>query len=190
MKIEIENREIDETYEKLKADVETKGYLLNPDIDFTKNLIKGLLINGKRYGYWACPCRLAFGVRERDLDIICPCDYRDEDLIEFGCCYCSLYVSEENFKNKTYKAIPERRVKTSSSNKSDENSRFAAEAVNEKEKFKDDEILEDNMEKIMERKNKTPVWRCKVCGYLCAREHPPEKCPICGVDADRFERFE
>ena len=34
-----------------------------------------------------------------------------------------------------------------------------------------------------------PVWRCKVCGYLCARERPPLKCPICKADRDRFERF-
>jgi len=34
-----------------------------------------------------------------------------------------------------------------------------------------------------------PVWRCKVCGYICAREEPPEICPICKVKKDRFERF-
>jgi rubrerythrin len=34
-----------------------------------------------------------------------------------------------------------------------------------------------------------PVWRCKVCGYLCAREQPPGICPICKVTKDRFERF-
>jgi rubrerythrin len=34
-----------------------------------------------------------------------------------------------------------------------------------------------------------PVWRCKVCGYLCARPRPPLKCPICKADRDRFERF-
>jgi ferredoxin-thioredoxin reductase catalytic chain len=33
------------------------------------------------------------------------------------------------------------------------------------------------------------VWRCKVCGYLCARPQPPLKCPICKADKDRFERF-
>lgn len=42
----------------------------------------------------------------------------------------------------------------------------------------------------METENKPQVWRCKVCGYLCARDSPPETCPICGVDADRFEKFE
>jgi len=34
------------------------------------------------------------------------------------------------------------------------------------------------------------VWRCKVCGYLCARKGPPEVCPICKVTRDRFEPFE
>lgn len=34
-----------------------------------------------------------------------------------------------------------------------------------------------------------PVWRCNVCGYLCARDEAPDICPICGVDKDRFSRF-
>ena len=34
-----------------------------------------------------------------------------------------------------------------------------------------------------------PVWRCKVCGYLCAREQPPGICPVCKAKKDRFERF-
>ena len=33
------------------------------------------------------------------------------------------------------------------------------------------------------------VWRCKVCGYLCARKSPPEVCPICKVGKERFEPF-
>ncbi len=33
------------------------------------------------------------------------------------------------------------------------------------------------------------VWRCRVCGYLCAREEPPDVCPICKVKKDRFEKF-
>jgi rubrerythrin len=28
-----------------------------------------------------------------------------------------------------------------------------------------------------------------VCGYLCAREHPPGVCPICKAKRERFERF-
>ncbi len=36
---------------------------------------------------------------------------------------------------------------------------------------------------------KLPIWRCTVCGYLCAREEAPDICPICLVPKDRFERF-
>lgn len=34
------------------------------------------------------------------------------------------------------------------------------------------------------------VWRCRVCGYLCARAGPPETCPICKAGRERFEPFE
>jgi rubrerythrin len=34
-----------------------------------------------------------------------------------------------------------------------------------------------------------PVWRCRVCGYLAARDEPPEICPICRASKERFERF-
>lgn len=79
--------EIDQLYEKLKREAEAGGYHLNPDVEMTKALVKGLLVNEKRYGYLACPCRLAAGQKEEDLDIICPCDYRDADVVEFDACY-------------------------------------------------------------------------------------------------------
>jgi ferredoxin-thioredoxin reductase catalytic chain len=79
--------EIDGLYEKLIHESEAVGYFLNPDLDFTKSLVKGLLVNQGRYGYWACPCRLAEGVKQADLDIICPCDYRDADLGQYGTCF-------------------------------------------------------------------------------------------------------
>jgi ferredoxin-thioredoxin reductase catalytic chain len=79
--------EIDRLYEKLKKEAEAGGYHLNPDAEFTKALVKGLLTNEKRYGYQACPCRLAAGRKEEDLDIVCPCDYRDADVVEFDACY-------------------------------------------------------------------------------------------------------
>jgi len=78
---------IDRLYEKLKREAEAGGYHLNPDAEFTKALVKGLLTNEKRYGYQACPCRLAAGRKEEDLDIVCPCDYRDADVVEFDACY-------------------------------------------------------------------------------------------------------
>jgi ferredoxin-thioredoxin reductase catalytic subunit len=148
---------------RLNEEAEKFGYHLNPDVEFTKELIRSLLINGKRYGYPSCPCRLASGVKAEDLDIICPCDYRDPDLSQFGACFCALYVSKDIAQGKDEaKSIPERRPP----------------------KEERDKMQEQNVQST-----KLPVWRCKVCGYLCAREEPPETCPICGVDKERFERF-
>ena len=79
--------EVDRAYEKLKKDTTAVGYFLNPDEKFTWQLVRGLLINEKRYGYQNCPCRFATGIEEQDRDIICPCDYRDQDVEEFGACF-------------------------------------------------------------------------------------------------------
>jgi ferredoxin-thioredoxin reductase catalytic subunit len=83
----VDQIEIDQQYERLKKEAEDYGYHLNPDVAFTKDLVRGILVNDKRYGYWNCPCRLASGIKEEDLDIICPCDYRDPDLTDYGICY-------------------------------------------------------------------------------------------------------
>jgi ferredoxin-thioredoxin reductase catalytic chain len=79
--------EVDRLYEKLRKEAEAGGYHLNPDVEMTRALVKGLLTNEKRYGYQACPCRLASGRKEEDLDIVCPCDYRDADVVELDACY-------------------------------------------------------------------------------------------------------
>lgn len=79
--------EVDRLYQRLKREAESGGYHLNPDVEFTKDLVRGLLVNEKRYGYQACPCRLSSGRKEEDLDIICPCDYRDADVSEYDACY-------------------------------------------------------------------------------------------------------
>jgi ferredoxin-thioredoxin reductase catalytic subunit len=83
----VAQEEINHLYEQLKKEAESGGYHLNPDVEFIKELVKGLLTNEKRYGYRACPCRLASGNKNDDLDIICPCDYRDPDLTDFNTCY-------------------------------------------------------------------------------------------------------
>jgi len=160
---------VEKLYSRLRRDARAGGYNLNPDEAFTKGLVEGLLINEARYGYWACPCRLADGERALDLDIICPCDYRDPDLVDWGACYCALYVSDAVRDGAQDLApIPDRRPP--------EEDREAVAASH------DEELVGFTRSGI-------PVWRCKVCGYLCARTRPPLKCPICKADQDRFERF-
>jgi ferredoxin-thioredoxin reductase catalytic chain len=132
--------------------------------------VEGLLTNLERYGYPSCPCRLADGERSRDLDILCPCDYRDADLDEHGCCYCALYVSGEVARGEAAAAsIPERRPARADREASKNASAVPAGAIPGKLSF--------------------PLWRCTVCGYLCAMERPPGTCPICKADRDRFHRF-
>ena len=84
---EISPAEIERVYQRLQKEAEAGGYHLNPDVDFSRQLVTGLLVNEQRYGYQACPCRLASGNKKADLDIICPCDYRDADVVEFDACY-------------------------------------------------------------------------------------------------------
>jgi ferredoxin-thioredoxin reductase catalytic subunit len=164
---DIQPDEIDYLYQKLNREAEASGYHLNPDLEFAKELIQGLLINQKRFGYPACPCRLASGKKAEDLDIICPCDYRDPDLHEYSTCFCSLYVSKKVLKGQPISgSIPERRPERSKSS------------------MQESRINHNPLSNLQ-----IPVWRCKVCGYLCARENPPEVCPICKAEKERFERF-
>lgn len=97
-------------YQQLKKIHEPKGYYFNRDMDKTMFLIEGLITNRQRYGYMCCPCRLAKEDVEADKDIICPCDYREPDVKEFGSCYCGLYVSRQwNDEEIERVYIPERR---------------------------------------------------------------------------------
>jgi ferredoxin-thioredoxin reductase catalytic subunit len=161
------SEEVDRLYQRLHREAEAGGYHLNPEVAFTKDLVRGLLINEHRYGYWACPCRLASGKKDEDLDIICPCDYRDPDLTDYHACYCALYVSKEVLDGKRrVSSIPERRP-----------SPEVRKAV----------MAQTSLGGVTSLP--LPIWRCRVCGYLCAREHPPEVCPICKAKRDRFEKF-
>ena len=97
-------------YEMLKKVQEPKGYYFSSDKERVFELLEGLLLNKDRYGYTCCPCRLASGDRKKDQDMICPCTYREEDVKEFGSCYCNLYVSKEwNSGEIPHEYIPERR---------------------------------------------------------------------------------
>jgi len=178
---EVTDEEARALFERLDAEAEKSGYHLNPDHAFTLGLVRGMLVNEKRYGYWLCPCRLGDGIKQEDLDMICPCDYRDPDLSDHGCCYCSLYVTQEvlDGKKKSHR-IPERRPERAL-----------------RLQFKDHTAsgqgrLGTSMSTPPSLDSPSlayPVWRCRVCGYLCARDGPPEVCPVCRAKKERFERF-
>ena len=156
---------------RLSADAKASGYFLNPDEAFVRELAAGLLANLKRYGYASCPCRLAACLAEADRDIVCPCDYRDQDIADYGACYCALYVSEAAAKDPArIVPVPERRCASDAGPSTQPVRRAASSGP-------------------AAAAASPPVWRCRVCGYLCAREEPPDVCPICKVKKDRFEKF-
>jgi len=89
---------------------EKKGYFFNPDAKMTQDLLEMLLVNKERYGHMACPCRLASGVYEQDRDIVCPCAYREQDVAQYGQCFCGLYVNQAmRDGGLPIRVVPERR---------------------------------------------------------------------------------
>jgi len=163
----------------LAREAEASGYRLNPDAARTERIVRGLLANEARLGYRSCPCRLAIGERAADRDIICPCDYRDADLDEWGSCFCGLYVSDEVVAGKRQlRPVPERRpARGTGPSRGGE----AAEAGRE--------TASGGASAPARPSPPVPAWRCRVCGYLCARDAPPAVCPICKATRDRFERY-
>ena len=186
-KAEVTRGEVERLFARLDQEAESAGYHLNPDREFTLGLIEGMLVNERRYGYWACPCRLASGVKKEDLDIVCPCDYRDPDIADYGTCYCGLYVSQDVVDGKRKAArIPERRPPGGMS--------APAERMEEPPAGGPASPMPGSPAPTQPglpdlSALKYPLWRCRVCGYLCARGQPPEVCPICRAKKDRFERI-
>jgi ferredoxin-thioredoxin reductase catalytic subunit len=167
---------LEKVRQRAESDAKTHGYYLNPNPDFLRDLLEGLKRNEERYGYPSCPCRLASGKLEFDRDIICPCDYRDPDVDEFGACYCALYVRKDVFEGKTpLMPVPERRPlekQARAYGKTEETSEAVASTV----------------KKPLEVKLK--LWYCKQCGYVVFREEPPYICPICKAKREMFSPIE
>ena len=157
--------DVKQRLKKLRQDADEGGYTLNPDDAFVEDLCAGLIANNERYGIESCPCRLFDGDKAEDnMDIVCPCVYRDDDLADYGACFCALYVTDNA---KEHKQVPERRPS-----------------------------LEQRRQKAKPQAGAKkpaalpyPVYRCTVCGYLCANNNPPRVCPVCKAKAERFERF-
>jgi ferredoxin-thioredoxin reductase catalytic chain len=156
--------------QRAEQDAKSHGYYLNSDPKFLQDLFEGLKMNEDRYSYPSCPCRPGTGLYEQDRDIICPCDYRDPDVAEFGACYCSLYVNQEVHDTGKLTPIPERRPAEKMF--PDLAPALATEA----------KPAEVAVPKATNRK----LWYCKQCGYVVFREDAPYICPICRAKKEFF----
>lgn len=175
---------IEETRKRAEADAKSYGYYLTPQPDLLQMFLEGLKTNEDRYGYPSCPCRLATGNFEVDRDIICPCDYRDPDVAEFGACYCRLYVNKAVFESKNLPEVPERRPLEKQGRAYGLKNVLAP----AQEESKPSSTTKTQPAKNTEVKKK--LWYCKQCGYVVYREDPPYVCPICKAKKEMFAKVE
>ena len=75
---------------------ENNDFKLNPDSDHVDFIIKGVLAQEKSFGLKLCPCRLRDGTREGDLKLICPCNFKSQEIwSKEGRCWCGLFVKRD-----------------------------------------------------------------------------------------------
>ena len=71
---------------------EKNDFILNPDREHVDMILDGVLENERKCGLKLCPCRLGDGTRKRDLELICPCNFKiQETWKNKGECWCGLF---------------------------------------------------------------------------------------------------
>jgi ferredoxin-thioredoxin reductase catalytic chain len=182
---------LEQVRRRAEADAKTYGYYLTPQADLLQMFLEGLKTNEERYGYPLCPCRLASGVFEFDRDIICPCDYRDPDVAQFGACYCRLYVNKQVYESQNLPEVPERRPLDKQQRAYGIPGTTAAQgkAVTTTEKPPSPQPAQPQVQNSQQAVKKK-LWYCKQCGYVVYREDPPYVCPICKAKREMFAEID
>ena len=106
----MKEKTIDDVTKYVKQVAQKRNWILHPNGDGTLDmLIEGLRDYFNRVGYFNCPCRDSNEDMKSDRDIICPCDYAQPDIDEFGRCYCALYFDPNYTFDSEIEMIAERR---------------------------------------------------------------------------------
>jgi len=84
-------------------DQKNDNFKLNPDREWVKKLALGVLENEKQYGLKYCPCRLTTGIKSKDIELICPCNFFIQNTWEEkGECWCGLFYKIQNDKRNSH----------------------------------------------------------------------------------------
>ena len=79
---EIENRLRNETF--CRTGRPEAGLVSEFRFWFLKDVLDGLARNEECYGFFLCPCRDSWGIREKDSYVKCPYRYAKADIEEFS----------------------------------------------------------------------------------------------------------
>lgn len=89
---DIDKKTIGVLIKKSEDYAKKSGLKLNANKKLVEVIVKGLLMNEKKYGAIYCPCRSVTGNKEDDKKIICPCIYHKDEIKEMGHCHCGLFI--------------------------------------------------------------------------------------------------
>ena len=84
------NEELKKVWQKF---TDNNDFILNNDEELVSMVISSVLDNEREYGLKLCPCRLRDGTRARDLELICPCNFKAQEVWgDEGRCWCGLFI--------------------------------------------------------------------------------------------------
>jgi ferredoxin-thioredoxin reductase catalytic subunit len=89
----MEKQELIKIWEKF---TEGNDFILNPDKEHVEKVADGVLVNEKEKGLKYCPCRIGTGDFDKDLELLCPCNFKIQECwTEKNECWCGLFVRKK-----------------------------------------------------------------------------------------------
>jgi len=93
---------------------EQKGYALNPNPMMSKNLEVWLSEMEATFGKRYCPCFELSGDAALDKKMLCPCEFIEDEIEEYGPCHCALFgrgdLDKAGWKASSKRLMDEYRV--------------------------------------------------------------------------------
>ncbi len=78
---------------------ENQEFMLNPDDEHLIFTLEGVLRCELQRGLKYCPCRIPAGDFEKDLSLLCPCNFRVQPVYEEQArCWCGLFVHRDRWQ--------------------------------------------------------------------------------------------
>ncbi len=91
-----------------------KGYAINPSWMMATNLKSNLCEMEATFGKRYCPCFEPSGDKALDKKMMCPCEYVEDEIKEYGTCHCALFgpadLSKEQWKASSQRLMEEYQV--------------------------------------------------------------------------------